>query len=66
MKNPASTNIFVVMELGEVWHYLKSKRMGFGFGRLFVALLVSFLTGVVGVEVAKHFSGCWIGFTDGM
>ena len=56
----------VVVELDEVWHYLKLKKISFGFGRHIVALPISSLTGNVGVEIAKHFSGCWIGYDNGM
>jgi hypothetical protein len=42
------------------------KKISFGFGKHIVALPISSLTGNVGVEIAKHFSGCKIGFTNGM
>ena len=63
---PLQPNSSVVIELDEVWHYLKLKKISFGFGKCIVALPISSLTGGVGVEIVKHFSGCWIGFTDGM
>jgi transposase len=63
---PLQTNSSVVIELDEVWHYLKSKKASFGFGKHIVALPISSLTGNVGIAIAGLFSGCWIGFTDGM
>jgi transposase-like protein len=56
----------IVIELDEVWHYLKSKKTSFGFGKHIVALPISSLTGNVGIEIAKHFSGCWTGYENGM
>jgi len=65
--NPQQNSTTVVIELDEAWHYyLKSKKISFGFGRLIVALPIGSLTGNVGIEIAKLFSGCWIGFIDGM
>jgi transposase len=59
-------NTSIVIELDEVWHYLKSKKTSFGFGKHIVALPISSLTGNVGIEMAKHFKGCWIGYENGM
>jgi hypothetical protein len=56
----------VVIGLDEVWHYLKFKKMSFGFGWHIVVLPVSFLSRDVGVVVVELFSGCWIGFGNGM
>jgi len=42
------------------------KKIGFGFGKHIVALPISSLIGNVGIEIAKHFNGCWIGYSDGM
>jgi len=63
---PQQNTPVVVIELDEVWHYLKSKKTSFGFGKHIVALPVSSLTGNVGVEMARHFKGCWIGYGSGM
>jgi hypothetical protein len=60
------TNTTVVIELDEVWHYLEMKKISFGFGKHIVALPISSLTGSVGLVIAGLFSGCWIGFADGM
>ena len=56
----------IVIELDEVGHYLKSKKISFGFGKHIVALPIGSLTGNVGVEIAKHFNGCWIGYDKGV
>jgi len=63
---PQQNPVAVVIELDEVWHYLKSKKTSFGFGGHIVALPISSLTGDVGIEIAKHFKGCWIGYSDGV
>ena len=41
----------VVVELDEMWHYLRLKKTNYGYGRLIVALPVSSLTGNVGVVI---------------
>jgi hypothetical protein len=63
---PQTNTTTVAIELDEVWHYLKRKKTSFGFGRHIVALPTGSLTGSVGVVIAGLFSGCWIGFSDGM
>jgi hypothetical protein len=63
---PQTTTSAVVITLDEVWHYLQRKKTSFGFGKHIVALPTGSLTGNVGIAIAKLFSGCWIGFTDGM
>jgi transposase-like protein/IS1 family transposase len=40
----------VVVELDEMWHYLRSKKTNFGYGRLIVAIPVNSLTGNVGIR----------------
>jgi hypothetical protein len=62
---PQQNTTAVVIELDEVWHYLKSKKIRLGFGKHIVALPVSSLTGNVGIEIAKYFSGCWTGYDKG-
>ncbi|MDR2720608.1 MAG: hypothetical protein LBC03_07395 [Nitrososphaerota archaeon] len=64
LKPPQNTS--VVVELDEIGHYLKMKKMSFGFGRHIVALPISSLTGNVGFVMAGLFSGCWIGYDNGM
>jgi hypothetical protein len=63
---PQQNTVAIVIELDEVWHYLRSKKISFGFGKHIVALPIGSLTGNVGVEIAKLFSGCWIGYGNGM
>jgi transposase-like protein len=55
-----------VIKLDEVWHYLKSKKTSLGFGKHIVALPTDSLNGSVRIEIAKLFSGCWIGYDNGM
>jgi transposase-like protein len=43
----------VIIELDEMWHFIKSKKTSAGYGRLIVALPVSSLTGNVEIVVAK-------------
>jgi len=59
---PQQNTTAIVIELDDVWHYLKSKKTSFGFGRHIVALPISSLTGNVEIEIAKHFKGYWTGF----
>jgi hypothetical protein len=63
---PQTNTTAVVVELDEVWHYLQRKKTSFGFGRLIVVLPIGSLTGSVGVVMAELFSGCLVGFIDGM
>jgi transposase len=43
----------VVVELDEMWHYLRSKKTNFGSGRLIVAIPVCSLTGSVGIVIRE-------------
>ena len=45
----------VVMELDEMWHFIKKNPTSSGFGRLIVAIPVNSLTGNVGVVMARPF-----------
>jgi hypothetical protein len=42
------------------------EKTSFGFGKHIVALTISSLTENTGIEIAKHFKGCRICFTDGV
>ena len=44
----------IVMEIDEMWHYLKKNPTSFGYGRLIVAIPVSSLTGNVAIVMEKH------------
>jgi len=35
----------IVLELDEMWHYIKSKKIGSGYGKLIVAIPINLLTG---------------------
>jgi len=52
---PRDNTAAVVMELDEIWYYLKLKKTSFGFGEHIVVLPLSSLTGDVGIEMAKLF-----------
>jgi len=43
----------VIVELDEMWHFIQSKKLNAGYGRLIVALPVSWLTGNVGIVAGK-------------
>ncbi len=43
----------VVVELDEMWHFLESKKLKFGFGRRIAALPVNWLTGNAETEVQQ-------------
>ena len=45
----------VVVELDEMWHFLHSKKLKFGYGRLIVAIPVNLSTGNVEGEILTHF-----------
>ena len=44
----------VVVELDEMWHFLESKKLKFGYGRPIAALPVSWLTGNAETEVPQR------------
>ena len=44
----------VVVELDEMWHYIKAKKTNFGYGKHFVVLQVNSLTGNVEAVTVKH------------
>ena len=56
--NPPSSEI--VVELDEMWHYIKSKKTSSGYGRLIAAIPVNLSTGNVEGETMIHFQN----FTD--
>ena len=51
----------VVVELDEMWHYLKSKKTKSGYGRLIVAIPVNLSTGNVEGEMLIHLQECTSG-----
>ena len=48
----------VVIELDEMWHYLKKSRTSSGSGRLGIALQAAWLTGSAAVAIEPPASGC--------
>ncbi len=51
----------LVIELDEMWHYLKKRPTSSGCGRLGIVLQGSWLTGSSAVVTAPPSSGCWPG-----
>ena len=47
----------VIVELDEMWHYIKLKKTSFGFGKLIAVIPVSLSTGSVEGEIMLHFQG---------
>ena len=47
----------VIVELDEMWHYLRSKKTNSGFGKLIVEIPVSSLIGNAGVVIRKPSHG---------
>ncbi len=47
----------IVIEIDEMWHYLKKNPTSFGYGRLIVAIPVSSLTGNVAIVIERHSAG---------
>jgi transposase-like protein len=47
----------IILELDEMWHYIKSKKTNAGYGRLIVAIPINSLTGSVEGETLIHLHG---------
>ena len=45
----------VIVELDEMWHYVHSKKLKYGYGRLIVAIPINLSTGSVEGETMIHF-----------
>ena len=56
-EKPEPTSSKVVVELDEMWHYLKKSPINSGFGRLTVAIPVNLSTGSAEGEIMLHLSG---------
>jgi transposase len=54
---PQPSSDGVVLELDEMWHYLHSKKLRSGFGRLIVAIPINLSTGNAEGEILTHFQG---------
>ena len=52
---PAPSSDGVIVELDEMWHYLKSKKLKSGYGRLIVAIPINLSTGNAEGEITLHF-----------
>ena len=52
---PASSK--VIVELDEMWHYIKDKKTSSGYGRLIAVIPVNLSTGSVEGETTLHFQG---------
>ena len=54
-EKPEPTSDAVVVELDEMWHYIKVKKTSVGYGRLIVAIPVNLSTGSVEGATMIHF-----------
>ena len=52
---PEPSSDGVIVELDEMWHYLRSKKLKSGYGRLIVAIPINLSTGNVAGEIMLHF-----------
>jgi len=52
---PAPSSDGVIVELDEMWHYLRSKKLKSGYGRLIVAIPINLSTGNAEGEIMLHF-----------
>ena len=48
----------IVLELDEMWHYVRSKKTNYGFGKHIVEQLESLSTGNAAIEIPKLLQGC--------
>lgn len=56
-EKPAPQTSEVVVELDEMWHYLKDKKTSSGYGRLIAAIPVNLLTGSAEGGIMIHLQG---------
>lgn len=56
-EKPVPLSSEVVVELDEMWHFIKSKKTSFGYGKLIAALPVNLSTGSAEDEIMIHFQG---------
>ena len=54
-EKPEPESKAVIIELDEMWHFIKSKKTGAGFGRLIAVIPVNLSTGSVEGETMLHF-----------
>ena len=59
-EKPAPQTSEVIVELDEMWHYLKNKKTSFGYGRLIAAIPVNLSTGNAEGEIMLHFQSFMI------
>lgn len=52
---PIPVSDSVIVELDEMWHYVTSKKIPFGYGRLIVVIPTNLSTGSVEGEIKLHF-----------
>ncbi len=53
-EKPEPKSESVVVELDEMWHFIKDKKTSFGYGRLIAAIPVNLSTGSVEGEIMLH------------
>ena len=54
-EKPEPISSEVIIELDEMWHFIKSKKTNSGYGKLIVAIPVNLSTGSVEGEIMLHF-----------
>ncbi len=64
-KPKPQTNTTVVIELDEVWHHYLQRKKQAWIWKAPCRTTIGFLTGNVGIAIAKLFSGCSVGYSDG-
>ena len=52
-EKPEPTGKAIIMELDEMWHYVKKNDLSSGYGKLLIAVPVSSLIGNVGIEILQ-------------
>ena len=57
VKPEPSDDAVIVLELDEMWHYLKDKKTNSGYGRLIAAIPINLSTGNAEGEIRLHFQG---------
>ena len=58
---PEPSSDGVLVELDEMWHYLRSKKLKSGYGRLIVAIPINLSTGNAEGEIMLHFQSSTLG-----
>ena len=54
-EKPEPKSEAVIIELDEMWHFIKSKKTSFGYGKLIAVIPINLSTGNVEGEIMLHF-----------